>query len=140
MQICCSAYSVILNVTATQYTCHSMASTTPTEQFNEVVIAHACTFQSILLGCQDIDVTQTILIILTMACTCVCIFALCVHIYTYIYGDGRCVYVCVRICVHTYYIKFRGVQHFGISGPHWKNSRLGPHIKYIATYNHKKIL
>ena len=31
----------------------------------------------------------------------------------------------------------RGVQPFGISGPHWKKkSCLGPHIKYIATHNH----
>ena len=34
---------------------------------------------------------------------------------------------------------YRGVQHFGFSGPHWKKkSCLGPHIKYIATRNHKK--
>ena len=33
-----------------------------------------------------------------------------------------------------------GVQPFGISGPYWmKKSCLGPHIKYIATHNHKKI-
>ena len=33
----------------------------------------------------------------------------------------------------------RGVQPFGISGPHWKKkSCLGPYIKYIATCNHKK--
>ena len=35
----------------------------------------------------------------------------------------------------------RGVQPFGVSGPHWKKkSCLGPHIKYIATGNHKKTL
>ena len=34
----------------------------------------------------------------------------------------------------------RGVQHFGVSGPHWKKkSCLGPHIKYIATRNYGKI-
>ena len=27
----------------------------------------------------------------------------------------------------------RGVQPFGISGPHWKKRSPGPHIKYIAT-------
>ena len=27
----------------------------------------------------------------------------------------------------------RGVQPFGISGPHWKKSYLGPHIKYTNT-------
>ena len=33
----------------------------------------------------------------------------------------------------------RGVQPFGVSGPHWKKkSCLGPHIKYIVTHNHKK--
>ena len=32
----------------------------------------------------------------------------------------------------------RVVQPFGISGPHWKKSCLGPHIKYIVTRNHKK--
>ena len=31
-----------------------------------------------------------------------------------------------------------GGQPFGVSGPHWKKSGLGPHIKYIATLNHKK--
>ena len=32
----------------------------------------------------------------------------------------------------------RGVWPFGISAPHWKKkSCLGPHIKYIATCNHK---
>ena len=35
----------------------------------------------------------------------------------------------------------RGVLPFGVSGPHWKKkSCLGPHIKYIATCNHTKIL
>ena len=33
---------------------------------------------------------------------------------------------------------FQGVQPFGVSGPHWKKSCLGPHIKYIVTRNHKK--
>ena len=32
----------------------------------------------------------------------------------------------------------RGVQPFGVSGPHWNKSCLGPHIKYIETRNHKK--
>ena len=33
----------------------------------------------------------------------------------------------------------RGVQPLGVPGPHWKKkSCLGPHIKYIATHNHKK--
>ena len=33
-----------------------------------------------------------------------------------------------------------GVEHFGISGPHWKKkSCLGPHIKYTNTYKNKKI-
>ena len=36
-------------------------------------------------------------------------------------------------------LQSRGVQTFGISGPHWKKkSCLGPHIKYIATCNHQK--
>ena len=30
----------------------------------------------------------------------------------------------------------RGVQPLGFSGPHWKKSCLGPHIKYIVTRNH----
>ena len=34
----------------------------------------------------------------------------------------------------------RGVQTFGISGPHWKKSCLGPPIKYIVTCNHKNYL
>ena len=33
----------------------------------------------------------------------------------------------------------RGVQPFGLSGPHWKKSYPGPHTKYIETRNHKKI-
>ena len=36
--------------------------------------------------------------------------------------------------------RFRGVQHFGVSGPHRKKSCLGPHIKYIAPRIHKKNL
>ena len=32
----------------------------------------------------------------------------------------------------------RGVQPFGVSGPHWKKSCLGPCIKYIVTRHHKK--
>ena len=32
----------------------------------------------------------------------------------------------------------RGVQTFGVSGPHWKKSCLGLHIKYIAICNCKK--
>ena len=32
----------------------------------------------------------------------------------------------------------RGVQPFGISGPHWKNSCLGPYIKYTSTNENKK--
>ena len=32
----------------------------------------------------------------------------------------------------------RGVQTFGNSGPHWKKSCFGSHIKYIAMHNHKK--
>ena len=31
---------------------HSVASTTPTDSYSEVVIVHTCTFQSTLLGCQ----------------------------------------------------------------------------------------
>ena len=27
----------------------------------------------------------------------------------------------------------RGVPPFGVSGPYWKNSCLGPHVKYIVT-------
>ena len=34
----------------------------------------------------------------------------------------------------------RGVQPFGGSAPYWKKSCLGPHIKYIVTYNHKNNL
>ena len=57
MQIHCSTCSVILNVMATQYTCaHSMASTALTDQYSEVIIVHACTFQSILPGCQVISI------------------------------------------------------------------------------------
>ena len=34
---------------------------------------------------------------------------------------------------------YRGIQTFSVSGPHWKKeSCLGPHIKYIATYNQEK--
>ena len=32
-----------------------------------------------------------------------------------------------------------GVQPFGVSGPHWQKSCLGPHTKYIVTHNHKNI-
>ena len=33
-----------------------------------------------------------------------------------------------------------GVPPLGVSGPHWKKKSCpGPHSKYIATHNHKKI-
>ena len=51
MQICCSTHSVILNVTATQYTCSFSGAYHP-HYYSKVVIIHACTFQSTLLGCQ----------------------------------------------------------------------------------------
>ena len=35
-------------------------------------------------------------------------------------------------------IHSRGVPPFGISGPYWEKSCLGPHIKYIVTRNPKK--
>ena len=36
-------------------------------------------------------------------------------------------------------ILFRGIQPFGVSGPHWKKkSCLGLHIKYIVTHNTRK--
>ena len=34
----------------------------------------------------------------------------------------------------------RDVEPFGISGPHWKKSCLGPHIKYIVTHNQKNLI
>ena len=48
--------------------------------------------------------------------------------------------------IHTPYLlvmtgHFSCVQHFGVSGPHWKKkSCLGLHIKYSATHNHTKNL
>ena len=44
------------------------------------------------------------------------------------------------ISTGSYYLIFgRGVQTFGISGPHWKKkSCLGPHIKYITLTKTKK--
>ena len=45
-------YSLILNVTATQYTCSLNSSTTPTDYYSEVIIFHACVLQPTLLGCQ----------------------------------------------------------------------------------------
>ena len=45
-----------------------------------------------------------------------------------------------RLRQHPLEEAFRGVQPFGVSGPHWKRkSCLGPHMKYIATHSHKKI-
>ena len=52
MQICCSSCSVILNVTATQYTCSLNGIYLPTDYYSGVVIVHACTSQSTLLGCK----------------------------------------------------------------------------------------
>ena len=37
-------------------------------------------------------------------------------------------------------IHLQGVQHFGIPKSHWKKNCLEPHVKYIVTRNHKKIL
>ena len=43
------------------------------------------------------------------------------------------------VTLHCFLDKFRGVQPFGISGPHWKKkSCLGPHIKYTNTNENKK--
>ena len=33
-------------------------------------------------------------------------------------------------------LSVKGVQPFGVSGPHWKKSCLGSHIKYVTTHNH----
>ena len=52
MQICCSTCSVILNATATQYTCSLNGIYHPTDQHSEVIIVQVCAFQSSLLGCQ----------------------------------------------------------------------------------------
>ena len=38
---------------------HSMASNTPTDEYNEVLIVHTCTFQSTLLGCQVTSMCHT---------------------------------------------------------------------------------
>ena len=44
----------------------------------------------------------------------------------------------------SYSSSIRGVQPFGVSGPHWKKSCLGPHIKYTNTnenwWANKKVL
>lgn len=40
--------------------------------------------------------------------------------------------------VVTQFITFKGVQPFGISGPHWKKSCLEPPVKYTATHNCRK--
>ena len=55
MQICCCTCVVILNVTATQYTCSLSGIYHPhwlTDMNSEVIIVHAWAFQSTLLGCQ----------------------------------------------------------------------------------------
>ena len=56
MQICCFTCSVLLNVMATQYTCslnliYYLEDDT-IYYYSEVVIVHACSFQSTLFGCQ----------------------------------------------------------------------------------------
>ena len=58
MQIHCSTCSVILNATATQYTGSLNMSTAPTNKYSEVVVIHACAFQSSLLGCQMTSMSQ----------------------------------------------------------------------------------
>ena len=40
------------------------------------------------------------------------------------------------ISVHLHQNK--GVQHFGVSGPHWKKNCLGPYIKYVLIHNRTK--
>ena len=52
MQICCSTCSVILNVTATQFTCSLSGTTAPADWYSEVVTVRACSFRSTPLGCQ----------------------------------------------------------------------------------------
>ena len=51
MQICCSPHSVIFNAAATQNTC-SLNSLCHPHCRSEVVIVHACAFQSTFLDCQ----------------------------------------------------------------------------------------
>ena len=52
MQIHCSICSVIFNAVATQYTCSVNSVYHPLWLYTEVIIVHACAFQSTLLGCQ----------------------------------------------------------------------------------------
>ena len=52
MQIHCSTHSAILNPIDPQYTRSLNGIYLPTDQYSEVVIVHACAFQSTLLGCQ----------------------------------------------------------------------------------------
>ena len=52
MQIHCSAGSVILSVTTTQYTCSLNGIYSLHWLVQWVIIDHSCTFQSTLLGCQ----------------------------------------------------------------------------------------
>ena len=66
MQIRCFTHSVILNATATQYTCSLSGVYCPTD-YDEVVIVHPGSFQSSPWLPGYIDVVQTVLIILTMA-------------------------------------------------------------------------
>ena len=52
MQIHCSTHSDVLSTRATQSTCSLKDVYCPTDKYSEVVIVQACTFQSILFGCQ----------------------------------------------------------------------------------------
>ena len=52
-----------LNVMATQYTCSFNGSAAPTDQYSEVIIDHACTLQSILLGCHVTSMSGKLLLL-----------------------------------------------------------------------------
>ena len=50
MQIHCSTHALILNRQPHSTHAHSTVSTAPTDQYSEVVIVHACAFQSLSLA------------------------------------------------------------------------------------------
>ena len=58
MQIRCSTCSVILNVTATQYTCSLNSTYCPTDWYSAVVIVHTCAHYSPSSGCQATSMSQ----------------------------------------------------------------------------------
>ena len=105
MQIHCSTCSVILNATATHYTC-SLNNIYCLHCPVQWVHIHACTFQSSLLCCQVTPCHTNHSCCINNGWTFpgptiyICMYAYtCMHAYTCVYMH---ICICMHVCTHTY--------------------------------------